>query len=165
MCHEHSNINIRTHGFLYQLLGQMNKHLLLATTLCLLAGCTTKEPQYQVGGQGSRQTRADAERTHANQTTLIIPTANLDTPIRVLSSQFPDYPQSWINAGIVGTVVIRFSVEADGSVSNPQIQGSPPSELAAITLNSIMRWRFAPATKGGTPVRSRAQQQFVFKAE
>jgi TonB family protein len=62
-------------------------------------------------------------------------------------------------------VIVRFSVKTDGSVSNPEIQGSSPSELAAITLNSIMRWKFAPATKGGTSVRIRAQQQFVFKTE
>ena len=143
----------------------MNKLLLLATTFSLITGCATNEAQYQVGSQGSRQTRAEAERTHANQLGLITSTANFDTPPRVLSSQFPDYPPSWRSAGIVGTVVVRFSVETDGSVSNPAIQGSPPSELAAITLNSIMRWKFAPATKGGAPVRVRAQQQFVFKTE
>ena len=146
-------------------LDPMNKLLLLAATSCLVAGCATNEAQYQVGGEVSRETRADAERTHANQLGLITPTANFDTPPRVLSSQFPDYPPSWRNAGIVGSVVVRFSVEPDGSVSNPEIQGSPPAELAAITLNSILRWKFAPATKGGTPVRVRAQQQFVFKTE
>ena len=143
----------------------MNKFPLLAATLCLIAGCATNEAQYQVGGQGSRQTRAEAERLHAHQLGLTTPTANFDTPPKVLSSKFPDYPPSWRNAGIVGTVVVSFSVETDGSVSNPAIQGSPPSELAAITLNSIMRWKFAPATKGGAPVRVRAQQQFVFKTE
>ena len=143
----------------------MNKLLLLASTLCLVAGCATNEPQYQVGGQSSRQSRAEAERAHAAQFGLTSPSANFDTPPRVLSSQFPDYPASWRNAGIVGMVVVRFNVEPDGSVSDPAIQGSPPSELAAITLNSIMRWKFAPATKAGSPVRVRAQQQFVFKTE
>jgi TonB family protein len=144
----------------------MNKLLLLVTTLCLIAGCASNEPQYQVGSQsGGRQTKAEAERTHANQTALIAPAANFDIPPRVLSSQFPDYPPSWRNAGIVGTVVVSFFVEPDGSVSNPAIQGAPPSQLAAVTLNSIMQWKFAPATKAGVPVRVRAQQQFVFKTE
>ena len=143
----------------------MNKLLLLTTAVSLTAGCASNEPQYQVGSQGNRQTRAEAERTHANQAGLIPPTANFDIPPRVLHSEFPDYPPSWRNAGIIGTVVVSFSVEPDGSVSNPAIQGSPPSQLAALTLNSIMQWKFAPATKGGVPVRVRAQQQFVFKTE
>ena len=143
----------------------MKNLLLLAGASCLIAGCATTEPQYQVGGEGSRQTRSDAERTHANQLGVFTPTANIDTPPRVLSSQFPDYPPSWRKAGIVGPVVVHFTVETNGSVSNPEVQGSPPAELAAITLNSIMRWKFAPATKAGTPVRVRAQQQFVFKTE
>jgi TonB family protein len=146
-------------------LDPMNKLLLLAASFCLVAGCATNEPQYQVGGQASRQTRADAERIYAKQAGLVTPTGSFDTPPRVLSSQFPDYPPSWRNAGIVGAVIVSFSVEPDGSVSNPEIEGSPPAELAAITLNAILRWRFAPATKGGIPVRVRAHQQFVFKTE
>jgi protein TonB len=137
----------------------------LAVTLFLIAGCATNEPQYQVGPEGRRQTRVEAESTHASQQRLTLPTADFDTPPRVLSSQFPDYPRSWRNAGIVGTVVVSFWVELDGSVSNPSVQGAPPSELAAITLHSIMRWKFAPATKAGAPVRVRARQQFVFKTE
>ncbi len=148
-----------------QTLDPMNKVLLLAATSILFAGCATNEPQYQVGGQGSRQTRAEAERNHASQLALITPTANFDTPPKILSSHFPDYPPTWRGAGIVGAVVVSFWIEPDGSVSNPAIQGTPPPELAAITLNSIMRWKFSPATKSGAPVRLRAQQQFVFKTE
>jgi len=143
----------------------MKKFLLLAATLCFIAGCATNKAQYQVGSHGSPQTRAEAERTHANQVALTTSNASFDTPPRVLSSQFPDYPPTWRSAGIVGIVVVSFSIETDGSVSNPSIQGSPPSELAAITLNSIMRWKFAPATKDGAPVRVRARQQFEFKTE
>jgi len=144
----------------------MNTHLPLTIALCLVTGCASNAPQYQVGSQGAeRQSRAEAERTHANQLGLISPAANFDTPPRVLSSRFPDYPATWRNAGIVGTVIVNFSVEPDGSVSNPAIQGSPPSQLAALTLNSIMQWKFVPATKGGVPVRVRAQQQFVFQTE
>ena len=143
----------------------MNTRSLLATTLCLVAGCASTEPQYQVDGQAGRQTRAEAESTHAKQPALISPAANFDVPPRVMSSQFPDYPLSMRRAGIVGAVVVNFTIEPDGSVSNPAIQGSPPAELAAITLHSILQWKFAPATKAGVPVRARAQQQFDFKTE
>ena len=143
----------------------MNKLLLLAAAVCSIVGCATNEPQYQIGSQGNRQSRAEAERTHAAQVALIASGATFDTPPKVLSSPFPNYPPSWRSAGIVGTVVVSFSIEPDGSVSNPAIQGSPPSELAAITLNSIMQWKFAAATKDGAPVRVRARQQFVFTTE
>ena len=116
-------------------------------------------------GAGGRQTRAEAEQTHANRVGLLTSAADFDTSPKVLSSHFPDYPPNWRSAGIVGTVVVIFSIEPDGSVSNPAIEGSPPPQLAALTLHAIMRWKFTPATKGGVPVRVRAKQKFTFKVE
>ncbi len=144
----------------------MNKLFLSAVAVCSVIGCASNEPQYQVGGPSAeRQSRVDAERTHANRIAAMSPVANLDVPPRVLSSRFPDFPAAWRSAGIVGTVIVDFSVEPDGSVSNPAVQGAPPPQLAALTLNAIMQWKFAPATRGGVPVRVKARQQFVFQTE
>jgi TonB family protein len=146
----------------------MTRLLLLAAVLNLAAGCATKEskdPQYQIGNTGSRQTKVEAEQAHAGESPKTGPTAEFDSPPRVLSSRFPEYPRDLQRAGIAGTVVVGFTVEPDGSVSDPAIQGSSPSELAALTLNAIMQWKFAPAIKGATPVRTRIKQPFVFKIE
>jgi protein TonB len=95
----------------------------------------------------------------------VAPPQGLDSPAKVLSSRFPDYPQSLRNANVVGSVIVWFDVDTDGSVSNPVVLGSPPPELAALTLRAIMQWKFSPATKNGVPVRVRTGQTFVFKAE
>ncbi|NMO15243.1 TonB family protein [Pyxidicoccus fallax] len=145
----------------------MTRSLLLAAALHLFfAGCTTtKAPEYQIGWTGSRQTKSDAERLYVGASPKIGLPEDFDTPPRVLSSRFPDYPPELIAVGVFGTVVVGFTVEPDGSVSEPAVQGSPPPELAVLALDSIKRWKFAPATKRGVRVRTRLAQQFVFQVE
>jgi len=146
----------------------MIRLVLSAIALSLFAGCATDEPKnnlhYQIGVTGSRQSKIDAQRVHAAQS-LQGPTATLDSSPSVLSSQFPDYPRHLQNAGIEGRVVVHFTVETDGSVSDATVQGSPAAQLAALTLNAIKQWKFTPAMKGGVPVRARIQQPFEFKLE
>lgn len=137
---------------------------IFASIVLLLAACAaTVQPQYQVGA-GAKQSREEGERTHAealskNQ----LP--GYDSLPQILSSHFPDYPQSWRNANIAGGVVVRFTVQTDGTVSNPAVVGSPPPELAALALHAIMRWKFKPAVKNGSPISVRALQQFNFSLE
>ena len=45
------------------------------------------------------------------------------------------------------------------------ILGSPPAVLAAITVDTVLRWRFAPITRGGQPASVQAQQEFVYAIE
>lgn len=139
--------------------------MLLSLALSMFAGCATNEPQYQIGLAGSRQTKTEAERTHANGSTQTGPTAGFDSAAKVLSSPFPDYPSELQKTGIEGQVIVRFNVEPDGSVSDPVVQGSPPPRLAALALNAIRQWTFAPAMKNGQPIRARLQQPFLFKLE
>jgi protein TonB len=144
--------------------------LVLSTlALALVAGCATNEPQnepqYQVGLAGSRQAKSEAERTHARGSLRLDATAASDSDPKVLSPRFPDYPPDLQRAGIEGQVVVRFTVEPDGSVSEPAVQGSPPAQLAALALDAIRQWKFVPAMKNGTPVRARLQQPFLFRLE
>jgi len=155
----------------------MTRLALSALALGLIAGCATHaarnerqaeppaEPQYQIGLTGSRQTRNEAERTHAVGTLQIAPTAEFDSAPRVLSSPFPDYPPHLRRAGVEGRVVVRFTVEPDGSVGDPAVQGTAPPQLAALALDAIRQWRFTPAMKNGVPVRARLQQPFLFRME
>ncbi len=143
----------------------MKPALLLLVCLALSPGCSATPPQYEIEPSGSRQSRAEAEKAHAERMPQVPAQLNVDSPVRVLSSRFPDYPSQLQQAGIVGNVIVQFSVEPDGSVSQPMVLGAPPPELAAITLHAIMQWRFSPATSGGVPVRTRVQQQFKFQLE
>ena len=148
----------------------MIRIVLPAVALSLFAGCVLPEPRnepdYQIGLTGPRQTRVEAERAHAARPLpQTAPNAQNDSSPRVLSSHFPAYPQNLIRAGVEGRVVVLFTVEPDGSVSDTAVQGSAPPELAALSLEAIRRWKFAPAVKNGVPIRARMQQPFLFKTE
>lgn len=143
----------------------MIRLVLPALALSVFAGCATNEPQYQIGLAGSRQTKTEAERTHADASSQTGATAGSDSAAKVLSSPFPDYPSDLQKTGIEGQVVVRFNVEPDGSVSDPVVQGSPPPRLATLALDAIRQWKFAPAIKNGKPIRARLQQPFLFKLE
>lgn len=146
-------------------LALMKPALLLLVCLALSSGCSSTPLQYEVEPGGSRQSRAEAEKTHAERMPQVPAQLKVDSPAHVLSSRFPDYPSQLQQAGIVGNVIVQFFVEPDGSVSHPMVLGAPPPELTAITLHAIMQWRFSPATRGGAPVRVRVQQQFRFQLE
>ena len=144
----------------------MKQHILSFLTLVFLAACASNEPKYQLGLDGTQQTKAEAEKAHAAQLPDIGPNQDqARSPPRVLSSNFPDYPQNLRKADITGKVIVEFFVERDGTVSDPTVVGSPPPELAAISLYAIARWKFHPATLGGAPLKVRARQTFEFKIE
>ncbi len=140
----------------------MTKLLLLGVALGLLTGCATKETHYQIGLAGSVKTKSDAERAYVDEMPQARSTATFDFPPRVMSSPFPDYPSALRRADIFGMVQVHFTVEPDGSVSEPAVRGSPPAELAALALEAVVKWKFSPATKGGAPVRGRISQTFSF---
>lgn len=144
----------------------MNKTLSALALLALLSACATSTPpDYRVGIPATPpQDRRTAEQTHAQQTAEIV-LAGHDASPQVLKSRFPDYPQSWRNRGIQGQVIVHFTIGADGEVSSPSVVGSPPPELAEISLQAILQWKFKPALKDGKPVAVRAQQEFSFSVK
>ena len=145
----------------------MTKHrIVLAFTFALLAGCASRQPEY-TSQDGISRPREDAEKAYA-QSLAPSKTADrrqLDKPLMALYTPFPDYPRDLRNAGVVGNVRTRFTIGEDGKVSNPSVFGSPHPTLAAMTLDSIMRWRFEPPMVDGKPSRILATHQFIFKLE
>ncbi|MES2990323.1 MAG: energy transducer TonB [Pseudomonadota bacterium] len=128
----------------------------------LLAACASTDTQYQITSTGGIQSKADAENAYAADVAQMRWTPTLDSPPRVLSSPFPDYPSNLRRADISGRVLVKFIVEPNGSISEPAVQGSPPAELAELALDAIKKWKFSPAVKGGAAVRTRMSQTFVF---
>ncbi|GAP38553.1 hypothetical protein ISF6_5011 [Piscinibacter sakaiensis] len=87
--------------------------------------------------------------------------ANLDAPLKLLESPMPRPPAGWSGSG---SVVVRFTIEANGQVSTLHVLGDPPPILADVTRRAVERWRFAPITKGGAPTSIQVQQQFAFSS-
>ena len=81
----------------------------------------------------------------------------------VQSSPAPRYPQDALRRGLGGTVKVRASIAADGSVADVALaEGSGNRDLDRAALEAVRRWRFKPATRNGQPVASEVSVPIVF---
>ncbi|MBT8145820.1 MAG: energy transducer TonB [Gammaproteobacteria bacterium] len=70
----------------------------------------------------------------------------------------PQYPPSARMRRIEGWVDMLFTVNADGSVSDPVILDSEPDDIFnRAATDAALRWRFRPVTRDGEPVATLAQ--------
>lgn len=68
------------------------------------------------------------------------------------------YPPALRDAGVRGTVQVRFRVEPDGTTSNHRITRSTNHEFDDPSLRTLHVMRFSPARIGGRPVRVWVEQ-------
>jgi protein TonB len=76
----------------------------------------------------------------------------------------PTYSSTARRKGIEGTVVVMFDVLEDGRVANAQIVSGPP-EFTDTVLRAVRAWRYKPAHRGATMVRTRIRKSIVFRLE
>jgi len=75
----------------------------------------------------------------------------------------PQYPREALMDGISGWVDIEFTIEADGSVSDPKVINSNPRRLFdRNAVRAIYKWKFKPRIVDGKPVARRATQRLEF---
>ena len=141
----------------------MHRLLLNFALFAMMAAGHASEPNYRVRLEGESESRAAAERSHAELVSQMPNIADLDKPLKTLSSPFPYYPQQLRDAHISGRVRVLFWVGEDGRVSDPTVLGAPPPALAALSVEAILRWRFEVPLKKGQPTRTRAAQDFIFQ--
>jgi len=73
----------------------------------------------------------------------------------------PVYPISALQQGIEGKVVIEFSLDADGSVREPEVvDAQPGSVFNHAASHALLGWRFSPPAPGSASRRYR--QTFTF---
>jgi TonB family protein len=75
----------------------------------------------------------------------------------------PDYPQHLRDKKLEADVELFFFVEPDGKTNDVTFGGSPPEELAKLSKQAVLQWRFEPLVRGGRPIRQRLRQVFSFK--
>ena len=92
-------------------------------------------------------------------------TASPAVPPRIIKSYQPAYPSAERNAGIEGTVVIRFLIDQNGNVEDVTlINSSGNANLDSAAVSAGYKWRFSPAkNNGGSPVRCYASIPITFK--
>jgi len=76
----------------------------------------------------------------------------IDGEIQPLVRVPPEYPMRAAERGIEGRVCVRFTVTAEGTVSNPVIRDTSSSMFNTASLRAIARFRYQPKVEGGVPV-------------
>jgi len=75
----------------------------------------------------------------------------------------PQYPREALMRGIEGWVQLRFTINPDGSVSNPEvIAAEPPRIFNREAMRAILRWKFRPRIVDGQAVSRQAEQVIEF---
>jgi protein TonB len=78
----------------------------------------------------------------------------------------PQFPREALIEGISGWVEIEFTIEADGTVSDPKITGSQPRRMFdRNAIRAIYKWKFKPRIIDGKPVPRRATQRLEFNLD
>jgi periplasmic protein TonB len=78
----------------------------------------------------------------------------------------PTYPREALLRGLEGWVELRFTINPDGSVSNPTvIRAQPPRVFDREATRAILRWKFRPRIVDGQAVARQAEQIIEFKIE
>jgi len=99
----------------------------------------------------------------AEQLPIAVPPA-LPMPLNSHAVGPGDYPAISIRLGEQGGVLLRYTIDKDGSVTGPcdliQASGKARIDEAACTLTH--RWKFTPATQNGQPVAVKIVAGIVF---
>lgn len=75
----------------------------------------------------------------------------------------PQFPREALLKGIEGWVEIEFTIEPDGSVSNPRVvDANPPRIFNRNAIRAIFKWKFKPRIVDGKPVARQARQRMDF---
>lgn len=73
-------------------------------------------------------------------------------PPRLVREVRPDYTDAARRQGLTGDVVLEIVVRQDGSVGDVKVVRRLGSGLDERAVQAVRQWRFAPATRLGTPV-------------
>ena len=91
---------------------------------------------------------------------------DLDVQPRALREIVPDYPSDADRRRLSGKVRLQLKLEADGRVSDIGIvSASPPGVFDESAIKAFRAARFAPAKKGGRPVRALVVIEVVYDWE
>jgi protein TonB len=111
-------------------------------------------------GTPKGQGRLDAEVTQAGNPDEVIPFTSMENPPR-FKGDLPDWirrnwqmPAAALEAGLTGRLIINFTVERDGKVSNVRVEknlGFGTTEAAMKMMERMPAW--SPGLQNGRPVR------------
>lgn len=102
-----------------------------------------------------RRAQAEAREAEAQEAA----TASQAPELRALSTQAPRYPTDALRARQAGEVLVEFTVNPDGSVSNARVVRAEPARVFdREAVAAVRRWRFEPVSE---PVTTRRMIGFT----
>lgn len=120
------------------------------------AAAERRAAEQRAAEERAAEERRAAEEAAARQR----PTAPAAPVVRALSTPPPDYPSAALRDGRSGQVLVEFTVNTDGSVSNPRVVRAEPARVFdRAALAAVRRWRFQPVSDPVTTRRNISFQQ------
>ncbi len=86
----------------------------------------------------------------------------VDVPPRVLEEVRPTAPATSGDPSSPPSVVVTFTVDAGGRISNIEASRTDNEHLTALAIEAISRWKITPALRDGDPVPTVATLQLTF---
>ncbi len=85
--------------------------------------------------------------------------------IQALYKAIGGYPELARKAGIEGTVIVQFTVDENGKVTDPKILRTPSEILSDAVLRALKKVRFTPGKQRGRAVKVRMSIPVRFKIQ
>jgi protein TonB len=74
----------------------------------------------------------------------------------------PLYPGQLKQAGVTGSAVVDFIVDATGAVRRPYVRSATNEAFGAAAVQGVAKWRFRPGLRHGRPVNTHLQIPIIF---
>ena len=113
-----------------------------------------REAEQQEAERVAAERRAAEEREAEERRAAAAAAAAAPAELRPLSTPAPRYPPEALRAGQAGEVLVEFTVNPDGTVSNARVvRAEPPRVFDREAVAAVRRWRFEPTAEATTTRR------------
>jgi protein TonB len=89
-------------------------------------------------------------------------TSEPPVPVRTVK---PDYPDELRRDGLSGVVFVRCQIDAQGNVTEAEVERSTNPAFEQPALTALKRWKFKPAKQDGVPVGIKVSIPVKFMTE
>jgi len=83
----------------------------------------------------------------------------------ILEKTLPNYPAQCVQSGVEGRVIVECLITSRGEVIGATAVKASDPALATAAVDAVNHWKFAPATKDGTPTDAVVRIPVQFKLE
>ena len=89
--------------------------------------------------------------------------SELDRAPKRISAVRPEYPPKLKQRGVQGRVILRIVIDKKGNVIAAHGRGSTHPAFLKPSIDAVLKWKFEPGYKDGSPVMTRRIQPIAFR--